>query len=152
MKLFLFKLYKFLPVKVRFLISYLHANKFIIGMVAFVMKNKKILLIKHSYQHDWALPGGWMKHGESIESTMERELKEELGIAATVMNIFEIQSVKHKPVIDVAVVCRVSEDKLKSHSSEVEEALFFPIDSLPKNIVHTHKAYLEKFLEQPNKL
>lgn len=148
MKLFLFKLYKILPVKIRFLISYLFTDKFIIGMVALVIKDRRILLIKHSYQHDWALPGGWMKHGENLESTMKREFEEELGIKATIVEIFEIQSVKHKPVIDVAVICRVREDVFKSRSSEVEEALFFPIDSLPKNIVHSHKVYLDKFLTQ----
>lgn len=115
-------------------------------MVALVMKNKKVLLIKHSYQQDWALPGGWMKHGESITSTMVRELKEELDIKAEVVDVFEVKSIKNKPVIDVAVVCRVSETSFKKLSSEVEEARFFSIDSLPKNIVYTQKVYLDDFL------
>lgn len=46
------------------------------------IKKLRILLIKRAlspYQGDWALPGGFMKRGETIYETARRELKEETG-------------------------------------------------------------------------
>jgi 8-oxo-dGTP diphosphatase len=99
MKLFLLKIYKILPVWLRFKISYFLADKFVVGMVAFVVKDKKLLLMNHSYQYSWGLPGGWMKRGEDLTSVMEREIEEEIGMKVKVVDIFEVRSVKYQPVM-----------------------------------------------------
>jgi 8-oxo-dGTP diphosphatase len=147
MKLFLLKIYKILPVWLRFKISYFLADKFVVGMVAFVVKDKKLLLMNHSYQYSWGLPGGWMKRGEDLTSVMEREIEEEIGMKVKVVDIFEVRSVKYQPVIDVVVVCKVVSGKIKVDQVEVEEAKFFPLNALPKNIIKTHKPYIEKYLK-----
>lgn len=50
-----------------------------------VDKENKVLLIKRAAEGIWNagkydLPGGWLEEGESIENTLKRELKEELGL------------------------------------------------------------------------
>ena len=45
-------------------------------------KTLRLLLIRraeHPYQGEWALPGGFMQQGETIQETARRELKEETG-------------------------------------------------------------------------
>ena len=42
----------------------------------------RILLVKHTYDKYWYLPGGAMKRGEPAEAALARELREELGIAS----------------------------------------------------------------------
>lgn len=48
-----------------------------------IIQNGKVLLVKEADDDWWALPGGGVDHGESVESTLTREVEEELGIPAT---------------------------------------------------------------------
>ena len=41
----------------------------------------QILLVKHTYQPHWYIPGGGVKKRESAKSAVLRELKEEVGIS-----------------------------------------------------------------------
>jgi 8-oxo-dGTP diphosphatase len=47
-----------------------------------VVQDGKVLLVKESSDDWWALPGGGVDHGESVESTLAREVEEELGVPA----------------------------------------------------------------------
>jgi len=56
-----------------------------------VVNNDKLLLVKEADDDWWALPGGGIDHGESIEITVTREIEEELGVPASeVLSSFEI--------------------------------------------------------------
>lgn len=47
-----------------------------------VVQDGKVLLVKESDDDWWALPGGGIDHGESIEAALKREIEEELGVPA----------------------------------------------------------------------
>jgi 8-oxo-dGTP diphosphatase len=47
-----------------------------------VVQNDKVLLIEEADGDWWAPPGGGIDHGELIESTVAREIEEELGVPA----------------------------------------------------------------------
>jgi 8-oxo-dGTP pyrophosphatase MutT (NUDIX family) len=56
-----------------------------------IVQAGKVLLIKEGSDDWWALPGGGVSHGETITSTLNRELEEELGIPAEAISCdFEI--------------------------------------------------------------
>ncbi len=48
-----------------------------------VVHDDKVLLVKESDGDWWALPGGGVDHGESVEMTLVREVEEELGVPAS---------------------------------------------------------------------
>jgi 8-oxo-dGTP pyrophosphatase MutT (NUDIX family) len=45
-----------------------------------VVQDDKVLLVKEASDNWWALPGGGVDHGETIEATLKREIEEELGV------------------------------------------------------------------------
>lgn len=56
-----------------------------------IVQNEKVLLVKEDTDMWWALPGGGVDHGETIKSSLVREVEEELGVPAKeVSSDFEI--------------------------------------------------------------
>jgi 8-oxo-dGTP pyrophosphatase MutT (NUDIX family) len=45
-----------------------------------IVQNDKVLLVQETPEMWWAFPGGGVDHGETIESTLVREIQEELGM------------------------------------------------------------------------
>jgi 8-oxo-dGTP pyrophosphatase MutT (NUDIX family) len=55
---------------------------FMVGAMALIQDEAgRILLLQHTYRPDipWGLPGGWLKHAESPEAGLAREVMEETG-------------------------------------------------------------------------
>ena len=48
-----------------------------------ILPDGRIVLIQRSDNRKWALPGGMVNWGETIETTLHRELKEETGLDIT---------------------------------------------------------------------
>ena len=68
-----------------------------IGVRAIIYKDGKILAVKHKSKDTgapkdwWAIPGGGLDPGESLEDGLRREIHEELGIAVTPGRLLFIQ-------------------------------------------------------------
>ena len=50
-----------------------------LGVRLMMVKEGKILLVKHSYQPHWYMPGGAVKQGELAQDAAAREAREEVG-------------------------------------------------------------------------
>ncbi len=133
--------------KIRRWISFWFAGKFLVGVVALVIKDDALLLVRNTYQYAWALPGGFLKKGEQVEVAIMRELAEETGLEIAVEHIFKIINGEHKRIIDIIVICRVSGGTLIVDNEEVSKAKFFALESLPTDILAVHKPHIEEYLE-----
>ncbi|HEY0433824.1 MAG TPA: NUDIX domain-containing protein [Chitinophagaceae bacterium] len=140
----LFSIYKHLPIFLRWKISYALSSKFLVGMIFFIERDGRLLLVRHSYQKSWSLPGGWLKNGETIEEGARREIKEEFGASVTDIEILKTVAVKSKPVVDIAVACQFVEAP-KSDKLEIEAFEFFSFDSMPSDIIRSHQAYIDEY-------
>lgn len=145
-KYLLLRFYKILPVSIRFKLSFLITKKFVVGIVAFIVKDNKLLLVKHSYQYPWGLPGGFLKPRENFSVSIEREVHEETNLKVRLEKILEITSNPQKPAIDIIALCKVTGGEIKADGVEVEKAKFFDINNLPtNNILKIHQPYIKRF-------
>lgn len=102
-------------------------------------KRLNILLIERGnepYLGMWALPGGFMKEGESIETTARRELEEETNLSNMTMGQFKVYSKPgrdpREQVLTVAFITLVRPiDYRVIAGDDASMARWFDVDQLP---------------------
>jgi ADP-ribose pyrophosphatase YjhB (NUDIX family) len=58
-----------------------------------ILLNGKVLLIhRRNPPHGWALPGGFVEYGETVEDAVRREMKEETGLDLDDLRQFRVYS------------------------------------------------------------
>ncbi|WP_237068221.1 NUDIX hydrolase [Microbulbifer guangxiensis] len=143
-----YEVYRRLSPAMRWDISYAVADKFVVGMIYFVERGDELLLVKHSYQDKWALPGGWLDRYESFEESAQRELQEELGIELADFEVLEVTKVPRSEIINVAIRGRLGGDRVEIRDAEITSYRFFHRDALPEDILYPHKPYIRRYLNQ----
>ncbi len=105
------------------------------GARILLIVDNNILLVKHTYQEEWYLPGGGVKRGETFEEGIRRELKEELGAELCDMKFFGVYNNFYECKNDTIVIF-ISENFTLSGKTdkEIETFDFFPLDNLPDEI------------------
>ena len=71
----------------------------VVGVGAVVIHDDRVLLIKRGKppnQHQWAIPGGKVKPGETLQQAAEREIYEETGIKIRAgKSVFTFEHIEH---------------------------------------------------------
>jgi 8-oxo-dGTP diphosphatase len=118
--------------------------------------DNKILLIKrntHPFIGFWALPGGRMDPGETIEQTVVREVKEETGLDVKIVKVvgeYKEKGVREDIDYEYYPTCFVVEPiggELKKQDSEIQEMKLFSLDALPKPLAFVHEKMLEDYVQ-----
>ena len=112
-----------------------------------------ILLIKRKnppFKGDWAIPGGLVDKGESLEDAVYRELKEETGIEVNYLEQLytfgEPDRDPRKRIMSVAYYGLVKPDAFVVHAADdADDADWFKIDELPP-LAFDHKKILDMAL------
>ncbi|MFA5189008.1 MAG: NUDIX hydrolase [Patescibacteria group bacterium] len=143
----LYKIYRILPVRIRWWISYIFAKKFLVGFCALIVNDGKLLLIKQSYQYHYSLPSGFLKQGEDLKAGIKREIKEELGLNIGISEILDTIKDSKKSIFTIIVKCKGLNGEIKVDSKELETAEFFEIDKLPlDNVLDVQLPIINQFL------
>ncbi len=128
------KLWRFLklPKNVQLNIMRLTQDLFLVGTTGIIFNDKnEILLLKHTYrQHQWSLPGGYMKATEHPTEGLEREIKEESGLIVSIDQEIKIRADREVARLDIAYIGKYMGGQFTA-SSEVSEAGFFAFKNLP---------------------
>ena len=120
---------------------------------AIIYKGRQILLQKRAHNGTWAIHGGSLELGETVEETVKRELKEEIGITPTNLKFYKVFSGEDMHweyahgfevyCVNIIYLCDEYEGELQQDNDEVTELKWFDVDNLPENINAPDRAILK---------
>jgi mutator protein MutT len=87
---------------------------------AFIIHDNKLLIIKKNnrdpiHRNKWEVPGGRKMMGETLDESIIREVKEEIGLEIIPADVFDIWSFQHNLPHEAIAVARFC--KLKTNSA-----------------------------------
>ena len=97
----------------------------------------------------WALPGGFVDYGESVEESVKREVKEETNLDFLNFKQFQVYSNPGRdPRFHTASVVFIGKGKGNlDASSDAKEAYVFSLDALPERIAFDHRQIIEDYIK-----
>jgi 8-oxo-dGTP diphosphatase len=104
---------------------------------ALIMFEGKIVLIRRlnpPFENDFALPGGFVEVGETVEAATVREAKEETGLDISLMKLLGVYSDPARdPRGHTVTICYLAKGfgKLKA-GSDAKDIRLFGFDEIPK--------------------
>jgi ADP-ribose pyrophosphatase YjhB (NUDIX family) len=103
-----------------------------------------VLLVRERDETAWTLPGGWADVGETPSQAVEKEVREEAGIASRAVRVLAVYDRDFRRrarwpahVYKLYVLCERVGGVPAGDGLETEEAAFFPADALPPLSVKT---------------
>jgi 8-oxo-dGTP diphosphatase len=115
----------------------------------------KILLVKRRtvpFRDYWALPGGRVDPGETVEQTIVREVKEETGLDVTIVSKigdYREQGVQGGVEYDYYPACflvKTVGGEIKKQESEIEEIKLFSLSDTPKVMAFEHTQMIKDYI------
>lgn len=115
----------------------------------------RVLLIKRAYEpfkDRWAIPGGFIKKGETLEAAARRELEEETGVKDIfIEQLYTFGSLERDPrgqVISVAYFALINlEEHPTSAATDATEAQWFKLSECP-DLPFDHNRILETAIKR----
>lgn len=106
-----------------------------VGVRLILIKDQAVLLVKHTYQRHWYLPGGGVKKGETIQEAARREADEEFGAKLGALHLFGVYTNFYEHKNDHVVVLSCEDFTLTGKTDrEIERFDFFRFDDLPDGV------------------
>jgi 8-oxo-dGTP diphosphatase len=111
-----------------------------------------VLIERQKPPYGWALPGGFVEYGESLEEAAAREAKEETGLRVRLLGQFHAYSDPQRDprqhVITMVFVARGTGSP--QAASDARSVDVFSWDELPANLAFDHARILQDYLKVRN--
>ncbi|MBP8625125.1 MAG: NUDIX hydrolase [Syntrophorhabdaceae bacterium] len=107
-----------------------------------------VLIERKNYPYGWALPGGFVDIGESLEYAAVREAKEETSLDVSLLEQFYAYSKPDRdPRFHTVSVVYIGDGRggLKGRD-DAKKAGIFTEDNLPEQIAFDHRAIIDDYL------
>lgn len=120
-----------------------------------IYKNRIVLVERKNppFKNCFALPGGFVNYGETVENAVIREGSEETGLETKIKNIFGVYSDPGRDprghTVTIVYCLEVIGGKMKS-GSDAKNVKLFSLNDLPE-LAFDHQKILEDFIKCPFK-
>lgn len=115
----------------------------------------KIILIKRKnppYKGSWALPGGFVEYGETVEEAVIREVKEETGVKIEIQDLLGVYSDPARDprghMVTVCFMAIKTEGGLKADTDATEVECFTVNDAMGMNLAFDHNRILKDAIKR----
>jgi len=117
-----------------------------LGVRIMLIQNENVLLVRQTYMPGWFMPGGGVKRGETLDEAARREAREEVSAELGELKLIGSYTHfgEHKSDHNSLFLCTDFTIGEKQ-DTEIAEARFFPLDSLPEGLLPGHCRRLEEY-------
>lgn len=107
-----------------------------------------VLVRRRCFPFGWAIPGGFVEYGESVEETARREALEETGLAIELHGLLGVYSTPGRDPRGhtVATVFLASAEGTPKAGDDAAEVGVFAPDRLPAEMAFDHARILQDYL------
>lgn len=104
-----------------------------LGARCIVTRNDRVLLVRHTYDAHWYLPGGGVYRGESFQDAARREVFEETGLRLGELRLLGVYLNTREGKIDRVVLfhAEAADGEIAADHREIGAARFFDSSALP---------------------
>lgn len=133
------------------------AGRTAVAIVEFA--DRRILLIKRRtvpFKGYWALPGGRVETGESVEEAVVREVKEETGLSIEIIRkIGEYREKGFKDGVeyDYTPACFLTKPiggEIRRQESEIEQIKLVKLEETPRKLAFVHSRMIRDYASTVN--
>ena len=118
-----------------------------VGVRVLLVQDDKVLLVKHTYQKSWYLPGGGVERDETVEAALRREVREETDAQLGSLVLLGVYSSFYEYKSDHIIVFVCKDFSLRGKTDrEIAAWSFFPIGGLPADISPGTRRRIEEYL------
>lgn len=115
--------------------------------------NGIVLIERQNPPLGWAIPGGFVDYGETLEAAAIREAREETGMDLVNLRQFHAYSDPERDPRGhtVSVVFTALGEGVPKAGDDAKNLRIFPLDRLPENLVFDHGVILSHYWEAKSK-
>jgi len=129
-----------------------HKNPFPTVDIIIEVEGGIVLIERKNPPHGWAIPGGFVDYGETVEAAAVREAKEETGLVVRLTGLLGVYS---DPTRDprshtISTVFVASAAGRPVADDDAADAGVFTEDTLPGDIAFDHREILEDYFKTRN--